>query len=397
MRWLAAVLVFCLAALGHSISYTVQVAAVSDQESALSLVRNLLRDGYPAYFVRTTTDAGFVFRIRVGAFQNRGAALLYAEAMPAVAGARPIPALAEAIPTGIMPLAPSLLLTADVDGLEAELLPWNDGVALRTQQIEPLQEAAYYLLETSDPIPFRAWSAAPDGDQAVRVRNLGLWPDAAEDGEDAPEVRAEFASQLRGLIAVQLGLEAAVVDDATMTDDGGMPVLVVVERFRPGDPDSGELIGLADPNGRVGPYGPTEFVAGADAAPPRPEPLVRLDEERRAAGAEPAEEQVGEHQAGEQEAGEQEAGEQAVGEQEPGEQQAGEQPDAEEPGAEETVAGDGWSAAGDGAFARLAVDETSWRAAVGTPLWAVGDLLITRHQGVLHFYRFERRSLTEQE
>ena len=354
MRKLTAIVLLALAGWTWSISYTVQVAAVSDQESALSLVRNLLRDGYPAYFVRTTTEAGFVFRIRVGAFQNRGAALLYAETMPAVAGARPIPALAEAIPSGIMPLAPALLLSAGVDGLRAELLPWADGIALRMQQVAPLEQAAYYLLDAPEPVPFVAWTAAPEDDvTAVRVRDLPLWPEPTADGEDAPEVRAEFAAQLRRLIATQLGVENAVVDDAVRTTAEGVPVLVVVERFQPGVPDSGELIGLAEPSETIGRYGPEAFVAGADAVPPQPEPLLHLTGPDLAV------------------------------------------PDMPAADSEAQVTGDAWAAAPDGAFARLAVDGASWRAAVGAPLWAAGDLLVTLHEGALLFYRFEERPLTE--
>ena len=355
MRKLAASLLLALAGWTLSISYTVQVAAVSDQESALSLVRNLLRDGYPAYFVRTTTEAGFVFRIRVGAFQNRGAALLYAEAMPAVAGSRPIPALAEAIPSGIMPLAPTLLLSARLDGQLAELLPWADGVALRTQQVDPLQQAVYYVLDAPEPAPFAAWTAAPvDDASTVRVRDLPLWPEPTADGEDAPEVRAEFAAQLRRLIATQLGVANAVVDDAVRTTPEGVPVLVVVERFQPGVQDSGELIGLAEATEAIGRYGPTSFVAGADAVPPLPEPLLEIS------GADLA---------------------------------ATDAPAGSDPAAQ--VAGDPWVAATDGSFARLAVDGASWRAAVGAPLWAAGDLLVTVHEGALLFYRFEERPLTE--
>lgn len=351
MRKLAAILLLCLVGATHGISYTVQVAAVSDQESALTLVRNLLRDGYPAYFVRTTTEAGFVFRIRVGAFQNRGAALRYAEAMPSVAGARPIPALAEAIPAGIMPLAPALLLTVDLADRTGELVPWGATVAFRAQPTDPLVEASYYVLDENDPVPFRAWLAALQEDgTAVRVRNLPLWPDATGEGEDAPAVRSEFAAQLRGLIATQLGVEAAVVDEAQFEMPGGAPALVVVERFQPNDPESGELVGLGDPAAGMGPYGPTTFVVGSDAAPTVPVPEVRFD---AGTGAEDA------------------------------------------TAATEAVTGGTWTATADAGFARLEAEGASWRAAVGVPVWASDGLLVTRSAGVLLIYRFEARPLED--
>src|SRR5690606_23820850 len=102
------------------------------------IMTDLLRHGYPAYVVRSTSSAGDVFRVRVGAFANRPAALLYAESMPQVAGGQPVPALAEAIPSGLTPLAPRLVLSQDLTGLDMRLLMVGDSLALRTQQRTPL-------------------------------------------------------------------------------------------------------------------------------------------------------------------------------------------------------------------------------------------------------------------
>jgi hypothetical protein len=178
-----------------------------------------------------------------------------------------------------------------------------------------------------------------------------LWPEetaAGEEGTDAPEVRAGFAAQLRRLIATQLEVATAVVDEAQYETPDGAPTLVVVERFQPGEAESGELIGLADPAGGFGRYGPATFVSGADAAPAVPEPAFRFGE------------------------GVEDAGEAA-----------------------ESVAGGGWTAAADAGFTRLEVDGVSWRAAVGEPVWASGDLLVTRNAGVLLIYRFDARPLEE--
>lgn len=349
MRAVAAVLCLCLASAVYAISYTVQVAAVSDQAAALALVRQLLRDDYPAYFVRTTTESGFVFRIRVGAFENRVAALEYAEAMPSVAGVRPIPALAEAIPAGIMTFAPRLLLMVALGGSTAELIVWNDTVAFRTQPVEPIEEATYYLFDVPEPWSFRAWNAAPAGEpdgSVVRVRNLPLWPDAAEEDSDA--VRAEFANQLRRLIAAQLGVENAVVDEAVFELADGTPALVVVEAFELQMSDSGELFGLGDPVAGMRRYGPVEFVLGADVAPGPPERIVTFSAETEGGAS-----------------------------------------------AEVVVSGGEWTAYADERFTRLDVDGLSWRAAVGTPLWASDGLLVTRSQNRLLFYRFERRVVEE--
>jgi hypothetical protein len=156
----------CIAALALgggalAISYTVQVIAVSDQEGAIAIYRDLARDGFPGYVVRTTGAQGDVYRVRVGAFANRAAALRYAESMPDVAGSRPVPALAEAIPQGIMPLAPRLLWQFEWTGEEVRLLPWPAGVAVRVQRGDPLRQAAYHVFQDGAERRFEAWTAVP--------------------------------------------------------------------------------------------------------------------------------------------------------------------------------------------------------------------------------------------
>jgi hypothetical protein len=163
--WARGVLLgLALAAVGApalAIAFTVQVIAVSDQASALDISRTLLRDGFPAYVVRSTGSQGDVYRVRVGAFANRAAAARYAAAMPEVAGARPVPALAEAIPAGIMPLAPRALWDGPVAGAELRVVPWPDGVALRRQAFDPLRQASYALVQGAEVRTVQAWRVAP--------------------------------------------------------------------------------------------------------------------------------------------------------------------------------------------------------------------------------------------
>jgi hypothetical protein len=201
---LVRVVVACLAAtwLGAAlaISYTVQVIAVSDQSSALSISRDLLRDGYPAYVVRSTGAQGDVYRVRVGAFANRGAALRYAESMPEVAGSRPVPALAEAIPQGIMPLAPRLLLQLTWDEQDVRVSPWPGGLAVRIQHLEPLRQALYVVFQDGSERRFEAWAAVPlavlpepllPPELDVPMVDLTVAPD--DDPEDDPADEAEPA------------------------------------------------------------------------------------------------------------------------------------------------------------------------------------------------------------
>ena len=87
--------------------YTVQVAALSDPEAAIQVSGDLLRDGFPSYVVRAEGAAGAVYRVRVAAFGDRATADRYARALGERIGGAPRPALAEAIPAGILPLAPA--------------------------------------------------------------------------------------------------------------------------------------------------------------------------------------------------------------------------------------------------------------------------------------------------
>jgi hypothetical protein len=157
------VAVLALSALSSAlaIAYTVQVIAVSDQDAAIGIYRDLARVGFPAYVVRTTGAQGDVYRVRVGAFANRAAAVRYAESMPDVGGARPVPALAEAIPLGIMPLAPRLLWQHPWAGEDVRMVPWPGGVAVRVQPLDPLRQASYAVFQDGEERRFDAWLAAP--------------------------------------------------------------------------------------------------------------------------------------------------------------------------------------------------------------------------------------------
>ncbi|HZJ10070.1 MAG TPA: SPOR domain-containing protein, partial [Trueperaceae bacterium] len=135
--WLVAAVVSLAAALvpalAQSISYTVQVVALSDREAALNLQSDLIREGFPAYVVRSTSAQGDVFRVRVGAFANRAAALRYASGMPVTGGGQPVPALAEAIPPGITPLAPLLLVELPFSGRDVAVDRLGEALVIRSQ------------------------------------------------------------------------------------------------------------------------------------------------------------------------------------------------------------------------------------------------------------------------
>lgn len=317
-----------------AISYTVQVVAVTDQDVALELQGQLLRQGFPAYVVRASTENRDVYRVRVGAFANRGAALSYAAAMPLVFGSQPVPALAETIPGGIMPLEPELLLdTATSAGFL--VLPWTGGVAVRIQP-DPDTPARYHVFADGVRAAFDAWSASPLDAEVLRVRNLPLWPSTW--AEDTPEVREEVLRSTVSLVAGELSLSTAQVSGAVF--EGEPPYLVVLERADPGTSDAGVRLALGLP-GDTGAYGPQAFLGETSLVPGAAEPLYRYD---------------------------------------------GVVPDG-------PLHGEGWIASPDEGFTRIEPEGvgSGWRAGVGVPLWSWGSFLLTTDGARLRLFRLVPR------
>jgi hypothetical protein len=186
------------AAWAQAIAFTVQAIAVSEQETALELSRALLRDGYPAYVVRSTGGQGDVYRVRVGAFANRAAAARYAASMPDVGGARPVPALAEVIPEGVMEQAPRVLWQGPATDVDVHLAPWpGGGVALRVQSVGPPRQPTYVLVQDGEVRTIAAWRAVPlavrpepSGAGVLDVPFVDLTTEPAEGEEPAPEAPA---------------------------------------------------------------------------------------------------------------------------------------------------------------------------------------------------------------
>lgn len=339
------VLAFCLVSAGvavaQGIAYTVQVVALSDKNAALELQTQLNSQGFPAYVVRSSSAEGEVFRLRVGAFANRQAALVFADAMPEVAGGRPVPALAEAIPPGIVSLAPRLITRILPEARELSVVPWPGGLAVRLQQRSPLTQARYVVLKDGRTSTFDAWLAVPSDDGGMtRVRDLQLWP---EDFEDAStEARKAYRSSVTSLVADTLGLPVGDVDSVAFKDGGdGPPSLVVVERFAAAQTDGGSILALGLPELGLSPTGPVQYL-GLDPGdvPQAPAGTVLTTLQ----------------------------------------------------GSTDEVAGDGWVVRYDGQFLRLSKDGgSSWRAGIGTPLWTDGKVLVTLEGDSYLFYDFIER------
>lgn len=374
------------------INYTVQVVALSDSDAALVIVNDLLREGYPAYAVRSTSTQGAVFRVRVGAFANRQAALHYAEAMPDVGGGRPVPALAEAIPQGITPLAPRLLLQEDVSGREARLLALpRGGLALRLQWRVPLGQAEYVIFRAGAVERFNAWQLVESEDGVrLRVRDLQLWPDAWQ--QESSDVRQGYLNNLVALIADRLGVGVAEVMAGKYVPPGDeVPRLIVVERVVPGAADGPELLGVGLPASGMTPSGPIAYLGIDPGLLPAVPESARLDlASRSVTGALAEATWPGDLTGGA--ASSAEVAEET--EPEPVPESPVNAPQAAPTQVAGEVLGSGWSAVPDGKFVRLTVlaedggPVSSWRACVGTPLWSDGHHLLALHNGVLLVYDF---------
>lgn len=325
LSWLVLALVGCTAA---AIGYTVQVAALSDADSALEVSRTLLRDGFPAYVVRAEGGAGSVFRVRVGAFGDRVVAERYAAQMGERAGGQPQPALAEAIPAGILPLQPQRILSVP-EGDAVALLPWGDTVALREHRGEG--SPARYHVPGAEAVT--AWWAAPAAGGRVAVEAMPLVSgQAAADPEEVQE--AVVAQRLR-LLAEQTGSPLENLQEAVRRDpEFGGPHLVVMRRVH----RDGEREVLS--------------VAMADA-----DPRSRRPEDWWGSPPPEAEEPLW-------------------------------TPAEEVP---EQVVGQGWSATHDGVFTRVEAGVATWRALVGVPLWGREDLLLVRVDEAYELVRFDPR------
>ena len=354
--WLLFLLTFPSA---WAISYTVQVAALSDEDAALALQQSLREEGYPAYLVSVPSESGTIFRLRVGAFADRAAAQTYAEAMRGVGGTAPVPALAEGIPGELFPLEPTLLSRYEFtpEMVSLTVVPWGGGAALRTQgrfEDQPFIAEYRVLSGGVDTTSFEAWRAAPGEAGVLRVHNLPLM--GAETLSEA-ERETYLESRLEE-VARNLGLTPEQVRAFLFLEPGrGAPYLVLAEQFdltgasdgeaSGGDGSGGSASGgagggdrerfraLGNPNERMPAGGPS--LTWFNRAPPEgfptdlPTPLFDLQDMF-----------VGGELSG-------------------------------EPG---TLSGDGWRASAQGDYTQISVGERSWRAVVGYPLWALGDYLL---------------------
>lgn len=297
------------------VPYTVQVAALSDPEVAIDLSGSLLRERFPSYVVRAEGTAGAVYRVRVGAFGDRATADAYATALTPIVGAPAAPALAEAIPAGLIDWAPVQLYVHDVGSESvADVIAWGTTQALRIEARDGLVE--FRPLDGSEPfVAFDAWKTGDTTDDVVR---LDL--DGTSTAGDDPAVRDALFRQRLRLLAERLGRDPDSLDtDVVRGAVGERHVVVWRKRSREVESLVSVLRADADPRAR-------DPGSWSGAAPPPIAPaIVRLGDSFDPAPA---------------------------------------------------IAGDGWIVVADGAWTSFVVDDRTWRAIVGTPLAATGSLLI---------------------
>lgn len=349
-----------------AISYTVQVVALSDQDAALELQRDLINEGYPVYLVSVQTEAGAVYRLRVGSFTNRAAALNFARAMGTVEGSMPAPALAEGIPEGLIPVEPELIVSYPYQPGSSTLafVDWDGEVAIRYQQLTdagPLEAEYRVLTPELARRPFSAWWAGPDpqadgAHTVVRLRSFALWPGDFEQLSEQELVRVESERLLALSASFDMGPEK-LKSYRFRLPETGLPFVVLAERLSLMTGEQPRLPALGNPANGLEATGPAltwfserqDYLFADMRGDVGYELVVALEQDP--ATVEPAETEAS------------------------------------------GITGGGWTATQDGSYTRLRLESAnrSWRAVAGTPLWAHGQFLLVIDQDELKLYQLLER------
>jgi hypothetical protein len=336
VKWVGLCLCAAVFSLALAISYTVQVVAVSDNQAAFNIRNQLAEAGFPAYILTVPSATGLIYRIRVGSFVNRAAAASFAEQMMQLTGSTPTPALAESIPQGLIALEPELIGSFPLSTTTIQVLPWHESVAFRVQSTG--EQATYYLPGGT---MLRAWQLSfISEDTVMRVHSLPLWPN--DDAALSQEARATFRQTAIANVASELRLTPAQV--SAFEFNGERPFLVAAEELNLTSGERRRLRVLGQPASELSPIGPALlwFSGEPERSATEPEPLLSIS----ATSAPPS--------------------------------------------PPERVTGALFSAFADGDFGRLETGGRSWRALVGAPIWAQGDVVVTLSESTVYLYRIVR-------
>lgn len=364
LNWFVVMLILGCLPTASAISYTVQVMALSDQQAALDLQRRLHQEGYPVYLLSFQTETGTVYRLRVGSFANRGAALQFATAMQQFDGTTPAPALAEGIPPGLMPLEPELLAAYpyEPDHVTMKVLPWADTRVFRFQgsfEEAPFEAEYRILTQELSRMPFNAWRATPVNNKPgefFRVRNFNLWPwDWAELDEEALE---EHETDRLTILAQSLEPDVESLRGFRFFLPGsGVPHLVLAEKVTLATSDTRRLNAVGNPRRGYGEAGPA--LTWFNDREPEGFPVAIPEAVFNAVSV------LGRHPRS-----------------------------STLPAVERLeLTGNGWRAVPDGRFTRIHLEDgaRSWRAVAGYPVWAYEDFLLVFEAGELILYSFNAR------
>jgi hypothetical protein len=213
-------------------------------------------------------------------------------------------------------------------------------VVVRVQPKDASEQAHYRIGD----LEFDAWRAAPlDDGWILRVRSFSVWP---EDWQTASEVeRAQYRETVLANLSGDLDLTPQQLEPFVFEQEDKAPFVVLVERFNPETEQVERLRSVGQPrpnqdNLGLTLYGPSTFLGETVE--------IALPEENTIF-----------------------------------------EPNERTPVADDLL-GNGWQAGSDDGFVTLSVGDKTWRAAVGQPLWASGNLLISFYEGQILVYHIQQ-------
>lgn len=342
------------------VTYTVQVVALSDALAVQDLHRDLVAQGYPAYIVEAGDADVPLYRLRVGAFASRETALVFSEALNSLlTDYTPSIAVLDSVAVDTPRLQAALLARYPyAQGITTvQVVPWGaDGSsrALRFQQSYANQwyQAFYQVLEPElVALPFPAWRAVTANNGYInRIYSLDLWPENFAQLSQSEVL--EYQNTLLSYIATELAMSAQEVAESYVFYDEarGIPYLVLGEGRNLLTGDTIFYPALGYPAETLGQAGPQMVWLDRGADEGLPESLVHPAFNLQIMpGVQLTEATL---------------------------------PDP----ASLQLDGDGWRALPDAGFISLTDGTNQWKAALGYPLYAYGEFLLTHYGNEVLLY-----------
>ncbi len=237
------------------------------------------------------------------------------------------------------PTAANVVAQADDTELETEDAA-SSVMVIRVQPKDASEQAHYRVGD----LEFEAWRAAPLEDGWIlRVRSFLVWP---EDWQNASEAeRDQYRETVLANLSGDLDLTPQQLEPFVFEPENKAPFVVLVERFNPETQQVERLRSIGQPRPNQDNLGlllegPSTFLGEAVDILSPDDATLFIPNERTPLP--------------------------------------------------ETLSGNGWQAKSDGDFVTLSVGDKTWRAAVGQPLWASGDLLISFYESQILLYNLQK-------